>query len=287
MNLNKTTKAGTPSGNPEKTLTYKFKSREALCAFFLQKFNTELIFDTKEISQKPVPEVGMRRLIPSLEFISNEVYPVHINFLKRVFKEFSQKFPEMAGFAKGFQKNDRGFYDLTRGNSNFPCINSSFPTTGGVKLSFTITDPRDKNVHIIAILRQVGDRYNIEDIKLWACVNGDYTAFTINIEPTIFDFSALLTKEQVLNLCFSFLGELMVLKFADFFVDMKGEALYDKLTLLKLYLRRISRRYTFKFDKIARTFTIGLRARGRIGYKEYHEQGRHIIQALMLVSRET
>lgn len=294
MSNKKTANAGTPGSKPAKTLPYTFESsdadvfentfelRKGLYAFFLQSSNTQPTFDTKEI----VPKVGMRGPMPSSEFISNGVYQVPINFLKRIFKDLSPKFPEIARFATGFQRNDRGFYDLTRGNSNYPSINSSFPTTGGVKLTFTFTDAKGCNMHIIAMLRQAGDLFNIFNIELWALVNGDYTAFAINIDSTIFNFSALLTKEQVLNLCFSFLGELMVLKFADFFVGMKGEAPYDKQALLKLYLRRISRRYTFKFDKVARTITIGLRARCRIGYKEYHEQCReqcrHIIQALKL-----
>ena len=271
-----TAKAGTPPKvgstftymvelSDGKTEVYTSRSKEAFAANLLKKFNCE------HISHK----VGGARLPAFSGFKPNGHYLVPLGLLETTFENLSKKIPDINRFAEAFDGNA----DLPTGNPNYyPVIICSIDNTG-VNLTFTFRDAKGDNVHIILKLDQAEAGFNIREIELWTLVNGGYTAFTINIDPEIFDFTALLTKEQVLDLCFSFLGELMLLKIFDFFLDTNGEAPYDRSALFKLYLKRNAREFTIKYNKRARTFTIGSKDGHRIGNNQYG----HITHALKLV----
>jgi hypothetical protein len=244
--------------------THTFDSKITLCAFLPMLVSPPKT--AKKARQGPPP---------SLDFPNNCFFNIPPKDLKKIFDSV-RALTGFEQFASGFKKTD-GTFDLPQHNGNYPKIVSRYTTNGVGRLTMTFTDANGQNVHVSVILLQYGDNlFQIGSVEICFFVNDEYTTFTVNIDPKNFDFSVLLTKEQVLNLCFRCLGELMLFNFCDYLVEVKrvhrftdkngfaGEHQYipyDKRSLMELFLTRICRKYTIKFDELARTFAIRLKTR--------------------------
>jgi len=203
-------------------------------------------------------------------FRQNGVYPADRESLKKIFEKLFKKHPELARFGNGFGNIGEGDSSLIfpEGNGNWPSVNSSYDCK---RLTYTFDDAEGNNVFIEATLKEDRDLYKIAEVKVFFRICGMSISFRVNFAPGLFDFSAQLNKEQVLNLCFRSLDVLMFVRFADYF-DMKDDAKYDKAAVFKFYLKRISRMFTIEIDTENLTITLSKKTKKWLPRREYRKQ---------------
>ena len=123
-------------------------------------------------------------------------------------------------------------------------------------------DVKRNLVYITVTFPKDGAYYYVSKVEFSVRVDGENQKFTIDIDESLFSAGFKLTKKQVLNLVFSCLGELALLRFFDYFVDTRREDGYCKLSIINEFVRRISKQFEISFDKRARKITIGKRVLG-------------------------
>ena len=210
-------------------------------------------------------------------------HPIPGKSLKRLFKGVVRLNPDLKRFSQYF-KPDRsnGFHVLTQGNSNYPSAYCSADEFENSVINYQFNDSKRSTVYISVTFPKDGDYYYVPKVEFIARVDGENQVFTIDIDNSLFNVGFRLTKKEVLNLFFSCLGELALIRFFDHFVDSKLQGPYDKMSILYRYVKRISEKFEISFDKESRKINIGKKVPGLETIKQCEVRLKTVFQILKL-----
>lgn len=190
-------------------------------------------------------------------------YPIPAYFLRKLFKRAILQDPNLWVFLKYFKiPEGEAFHVLTQGNSNYPDIYCTSDEHGNLVINYQFMDVKRNLVYVTVTFPKDGEYYYVPKVEFFVRVDGENQIFTINIDESLFSAGFKLTKKQVLNLVFSCLGELALLRFFDYFVDTRRENGYHKISIINRFVRRISEKFEISFDRRARKITVGKRVFG-------------------------
>ena len=219
---------------------------------------------TKHFGNASITTVDFQREDSSLR----GSYPIPAYFLRELFKRAILQDPNLWVFLKYFKiPEGEAFHVLTQGNSNYPDIYCTADESGNLVINYQFMDVKRSLVYVTVTFPKDGVHYYVPKVEFIVRVAGENQIFTIDIDKSLFSAGFKLTKKQVLNLVFSCLGELALLRFFDYFVDtgllkkedFEKKEVYDKQSIINRFVRRISEQFEISFDRRARKITIGKR----------------------------
>lgn len=189
---------------------------------------------------------------PSEDSSLRGCYPFHQRLLKNAFYRALKKDRKLRVFRKHFKIPEGEAFDvLKQGDVNYPFIyctsekgqlfmNYQFANVNGNLIYVEITFPKD------------GDYYYVPTVKFIA----NKEEFIIKIADSFFSADFKLTKEQVLNSIFSYLEELALIRFLDYFVNTRRGKAYKKHKILRAFIVKYFSKYNIIYDISSKTFFI-------------------------------
>jgi hypothetical protein len=201
-----------------------------------------------------LPKMPATRDVSSLP---DGFHEMNAKSLRQLFNKLCRRNPELNRFRKYFKKDPiTGFYLLDQSNMNYPSAHCSTDSNGNQTLSYQFNDAKGHAVYVAITFPKDGEYYYFpSSFEFRVYVNGEYESYSMKVD----DCYVELTKEQVLDMFFRFLGELVLIRFLDFFVDMGYETPYDKLSIINTYFRKLSKEFNMSFDKKAKKITVNSR----------------------------
>jgi hypothetical protein len=197
-------------------------------------------------------------VFPHKDFSSNAYYSINTKLLKMLFKKALKQDPNLWVFQKHFKiPKGKVFHDLTQGNSNFPNIYCTSDKFGNVFVNYQFKDAKSNLVYITVSFSKNGDDcYSVSTVSFISRVNHSNEQFTIDIDKSLFVTGTNNTKDQVLNMVFSYLGELSLIMFFDYFVDTHRENDYNKSKILSRYMEQYFCECDITYDTSIKTFFV-------------------------------
>ena len=184
-------------------------------------------------------------------------YPFPQRLLKNLFYRALKKDRKLRVFLQYFKiPEGESFHVLPQGNSNYLDIYCTADELGNLVISHQFMDAKSKLVYVTVTFPKDGVHYYVPKVEFIARVDGVNQVFTIDIDESLFSAGFKLTKKQVLNLVFSRLGELALIRFFDYFVDTRREKDYQKSKILSRFMVTEFRKYDITYDIPTKTFFI-------------------------------
>lgn len=223
------------------------KPTNILIHTYIMSSKIATIVHTKHFGNASITTVTL----PSEDSSLSGCYPFPKRLLKNFFYRALKKDSKLRFFRKYF-KTSEAFDVLKQGDDNYPYIYCTSDENGNLFMNYQFENVKGNLIYVEITFPKDGDYYYVPTVKF--IVNQE--EFTIDIAHSFFSADFKLTKEQVLNSIFSYLGELALIRFLDYFVNTRRENDYNKRKILSKFMVKYFRYYDITYDIPTKTFFI-------------------------------
>jgi hypothetical protein len=211
--------------------------------------------------QNPDQKVGGGHPEKDLDFSRRNYIPFEIQDLADIYNALIAKKPSigLSNFKRCFDKNLLGdFFRLSKTAESYPKIETTPLHNGTTIFVFSFTDIEGIDSHMEMELVQDGALFKVRSFNLSVCINGKFVTFTINVDRRFFPARPQLTGMQAIELFQSFLGDLVLIPYLNYFKDTGRvhSPEFNNLCIFEAFVRRVCRKNKIKVDMEAGTITV-------------------------------